>query len=484
MPESASRWHLVLSKYPWSAKRDERVDRARRLAAVHGDLDVALSASGRSWTVPLVGTPDGGGGLTGLDASPVVTYSQVAASASGALLDPASIAALSGRRRRRWSRAGAGTDPGGIRPQPASRSSIPIADEDDRSRLPLDRFTLAQPVRQARQRQGWLGCDHGSTHPHLHPDRGRRADPAGGHVGDDKTDPRVEAYGDVDEANSAIGVALATDDLPAEVAARAAHHPERAVRPRGRPVQTADRDRPRQPDLRVTQAYVDRLEDWCDEFSEPLPPLASFILPGGSPGAAQLHVARTVARRAERAAWAAAARYGTEPAAEPDTPGGVNPAGHHLPQPAVRPAVHPHPGRQRPRRGRAVGTRQADRRPATQMTTGATMTRSHRQSQARRQARPVTCSPASGRTCRSTEVCRLAGEWGYDGLEIACWGDHFDVARAAEDDAYVQDKPGHPGGARARLLGDLQPPERPSGVRGDHRRPVQEHGQPAGLGRR
>ena len=38
------------------------------------------------------------------------------------------------------------------------------------------------------------------------------------------------------------------------------------------------------------------------------------------------------------------------------------------------------------------------------------------------------------------EVCRLAAEWGYDGLEIACWGDHFDVARAAEDDAYVQAK--------------------------------------------
>ena len=38
------------------------------------------------------------------------------------------------------------------------------------------------------------------------------------------------------------------------------------------------------------------------------------------------------------------------------------------------------------------------------------------------------------------EVCRLAAEWGYDGVEIACWGDHFDVARAAEDEAYVQDR--------------------------------------------
>ena len=54
-------------------------------------------------------------------------------------------------------------------------------------------------------------------------------------------------------------------------------------------------------------------------------PSKSFILPGGSLAAAQLHVARTVARRAERAAWVAAAEYGTEPVADPETPGGVNP---------------------------------------------------------------------------------------------------------------------------------------------------------------
>ncbi len=54
----------------------------------------------------------------------------------------------------------------------------------------------------------------------------------------------------------------------------------------------------------MTAAYVDRLERWCDEFNEPLPKLASFILPGGTPAAALLHQARTIARRAERSSWA------------------------------------------------------------------------------------------------------------------------------------------------------------------------------------
>ena len=74
--------------------------------------------------------------------------------------------------------------------------------------------------------------------------------------------------------------------------------------------------------LRVTQDYVDRLEAWCDRFGEDLPPLRSFILPGGSVAAAELHVARTVTRRAERAGWSAVAQYGTEPSAEGE--GGVN----------------------------------------------------------------------------------------------------------------------------------------------------------------
>ena len=140
-----------------------------------------------------------------------------------------------------------------------------------------------------------------------------------------KTDPRVEAYGDVDETNSTLGVALALGQLPTEVTAVL-----RTIQNElfdlgadlSKPFRPSD---PEQPELRITQDSIDRLEGWCDEFSGSMGPLTSFILPGGSPAAAQLHVARTVARRAERAAWVAAEAYGVEPVADPDRPGGVNP---------------------------------------------------------------------------------------------------------------------------------------------------------------
>ena len=140
-----------------------------------------------------------------------------------------------------------------------------------------------------------------------------------------KTDPRVEAYGDVDETNSALGLALALGDLPPEVTAVL-----RTIQNElfdlgadlSKPLRPSD---PEQPELRMTQEAIDRLEGWCDEFSAPLGSLRSFILPGGVAGAAQLHVARTVARRAERAAWVAAEAYGTEPVADSSRPGGVNP---------------------------------------------------------------------------------------------------------------------------------------------------------------
>jgi cob(I)alamin adenosyltransferase len=139
-----------------------------------------------------------------------------------------------------------------------------------------------------------------------------------------KTDLRVAAYGDVDETNSVLGVALAIGQLPAEVTA-ALRTIQNELFDLGadlsKPLRPSD---PGQPELRITQESIDRLEAWCDEFSAPLGPLSSFILPGGLAGAAQLHVARTVARRAERSAWAAAEAYGTEPVAEANRPGGVN----------------------------------------------------------------------------------------------------------------------------------------------------------------
>ena len=139
-----------------------------------------------------------------------------------------------------------------------------------------------------------------------------------------KTDARVEAYGDVDEANAALGVALASGGLPDPVATLL-RSLQNELFDLGADLSTPLRPDPPWEPLRVTQDYVDRLEGWCDAFSEPLPPLTSFILPGGSQAAAQLHVARTVTRRAERRAWAAVEQFGTEPVAAEDRPGGVNP---------------------------------------------------------------------------------------------------------------------------------------------------------------
>jgi cob(I)alamin adenosyltransferase len=137
----------------------------------------------------------------------------------------------------------------------------------------------------------------------------------------DKNDPRLVAYADVDEANSAIGVVLATarDGLDPDVA-DLLQRVQNDLFDVGADLCTPLTEAvPEHPPLRVTQEYVDDLEAACDLYNEALPPLRSFILPGGSPAAAYLHVARTVCRRAERSVWTAIERYGTEQA------GGVNP---------------------------------------------------------------------------------------------------------------------------------------------------------------
>jgi cob(I)alamin adenosyltransferase len=119
-----------------------------------------------------------------------------------------------------------------------------------------------------------------------------------------KNDPRLVAYADCDEANSAIGVAIALG-RPGEELAGVLRQIQNDLFDAGADLSTPVVENPEYPPLRVTQPYIDRLEGWCDRYNEPLPALNSFVLPGGSALSALLHVARTVARRAERSAWAA-----------------------------------------------------------------------------------------------------------------------------------------------------------------------------------
>lgn len=119
-----------------------------------------------------------------------------------------------------------------------------------------------------------------------------------------KNDPRLIAYADCDEANAALGVALAVGAAEDRMA-RVLRRVQNDLFDAGADLSTPVVANPKYPPLRITPAYVERLERWCDEFNDELEPLNSFILPGGTVLAAQLHVARTVVRRAERAAWAA-----------------------------------------------------------------------------------------------------------------------------------------------------------------------------------
>jgi cob(I)alamin adenosyltransferase len=118
-----------------------------------------------------------------------------------------------------------------------------------------------------------------------------------------KTDARLTAYADVDEANSAIGVAIAVGALPEDVAV-VLRRVQNDLFDVGADLSTPIVDNPEFPPLRVLPSYTKVLEEACDHYNAQLPKLNSFILPGGTPGAALLHVARTVVRRAERAVWA------------------------------------------------------------------------------------------------------------------------------------------------------------------------------------
>jgi cob(I)alamin adenosyltransferase len=125
-----------------------------------------------------------------------------------------------------------------------------------------------------------------------------------------KLDPRVVAYGVVDELNSQLGLVLALADLDDEVRAQL-RRIQNELFDLGAdlsvPFVGADEK------LRVTQAQVDELERLCDRHNERLPELKSFVLPGGSEAAARLHVARAVCRRAELAALAAGEQVELDP---------------------------------------------------------------------------------------------------------------------------------------------------------------------------
>ena len=118
-----------------------------------------------------------------------------------------------------------------------------------------------------------------------------------------KTSARLAAYADVDEANSSLGVVLALGQ-PAGDLATLLLQVQNDLFDVGADLCTPVVPDPAYPPLRVTPDYTARLEAACDEHNSRLDKLSSFILPGGTPAAALLHVSRTVVRRAERSTWA------------------------------------------------------------------------------------------------------------------------------------------------------------------------------------
>ncbi|HEY7261088.1 MAG TPA: cob(I)yrinic acid a,c-diamide adenosyltransferase [Trebonia sp.] len=125
-----------------------------------------------------------------------------------------------------------------------------------------------------------------------------------------KTDSRLAAYADTDEANCAIGMAVTFGELPADITAllgRIQNELFDVGADLANPVST---EPPAYQQLRIDESYITDLESACDSYNEALPVLRSFVLPGGTPGATLLHTARAVTRRAERTAWAAARDHG------------------------------------------------------------------------------------------------------------------------------------------------------------------------------
>ena len=125
-----------------------------------------------------------------------------------------------------------------------------------------------------------------------------------------KNDSRLEAYATVDEANSTIGVVIATDELTDEIRALLVRI-QNDLFDVGADLCTPVVDSPAFEPLRVLESQVTYLEEQIDKYNAELEPLRSYVLPSGTPAAAHLHVARTVVRRAERRTWAAIHGFGT-----------------------------------------------------------------------------------------------------------------------------------------------------------------------------
>lgn len=123
-----------------------------------------------------------------------------------------------------------------------------------------------------------------------------------------KNDSRLVAYADCDEANSFIGVALASGQVPEDVAT-VLGRAQNDLFDVGADLCTPAAEDPPYPPLRVVEEQITALEREIDRFNADLADLRSFVLPGGHPVGAALHVARTVVRRAERSTWLALAEH-------------------------------------------------------------------------------------------------------------------------------------------------------------------------------
>jgi cob(I)alamin adenosyltransferase len=125
-----------------------------------------------------------------------------------------------------------------------------------------------------------------------------------------KTDARLAAYADTDEANCAIGVAITLGALPGDMVTLLRRIQNELFDCGADLATPLPKEPPEYPQLRIDESYLTALEAACDEYNADLPVLRSFVLPGGTPGAALLHTARAVTRRAERTAWSALADHG------------------------------------------------------------------------------------------------------------------------------------------------------------------------------